>query len=94
MKVRRWFCSEHKHLAEPADDQPPRTRLAYSRTGGIVDLEQREIERKKAETEAAIRERRRAARTAQRQQEAAQLTRNERARAEQQRREQPEGLRP
>jgi hypothetical protein len=35
INVRRWWCSEHRHLAQPGDDEPVKDTIRIGRGGGL-----------------------------------------------------------
>lgn len=80
--------------ANPAIARPKRLGLAYSPRGAIVDLDQREADRLKAEAAAESRRHQREAREAARRVEGAELERHAEAVREQIANETPRGLRP
>jgi hypothetical protein len=64
--AKRWWCSEHEHLAAPGDLDPWQSRIVIGPGGAFVDLDEQErdaaIQAREAERRAAEQEQRRAQR--------------------------------
>jgi hypothetical protein len=49
VSVRKWWCALHASESQPGDDEQWRPPLALDPSGGLVDLEEQEFERARAE---------------------------------------------
>ena len=90
--VRRWWCSEHAHLAAPEDFQPP-PGPRYGPSGAIEFPGEREAEAARLLHQEERRKEKREAMQAERREDAEAIKRFEDAMAAKWRRERPEGLR-
>jgi hypothetical protein len=94
VEATRWWCGDHR-AGHEADLEPyAGSRLGYSGSGLIVDLDELEIERERAALEAESRRRQREHRTAAARAEGAELAESKRLADEAWAREMPRGIRP
>ena len=45
VNVRRWWCEQHRHLAQPGDMQPPGPGVRISESGALVPVDEHDEER-------------------------------------------------
>ena len=88
---KRYWCSEHEHLAAPGDLAPRETEWRYSESGAIIEHNPAEVAREEAQAES--RRRRHEQRLAEREFEAERMRREKEARDAAFRAELPEFLR-
>lgn len=88
--VKRWWCPEHRHLAAEGDMQPRPSRLRFSPSGAIVEVDPAEEARQAAAAER--RQRQHEEKLAARRVEAAEHEEHKRLRDEAFRRELPPGV--
>lgn len=93
VNVRRWWCPDHR--AGHEEEMIPRPRQVFNpRTGSIIELDERELEREKGQARAESRRQRRETAEAARRAESEQAEHSKRQRDEATARELPIGLRP
>ena len=51
VSARRWFCDQHRHLAQPGDMEPPGPGVRISESGALVPIDEHEKAREAAKAE-------------------------------------------